>query len=211
MKLKVIQMNQVGSASIMARCPHCGRQVVFEAVGQDILIAGNIICGQRRCPAYDCYGHIFIITDQNKLIASYPPVSIDFDASNIPEQVAAPFKEAIECHAAGYHTAAAIMIRRTLEAICVEKEAEGKNLKTRIQALSSKVILPKELLAGIDELRLLGNGAAHVSAEDYATISDDELRVAIEFAKEILKALYQYSALLEKLRALKPPGTPASS
>lgn len=210
MKLKVEQMNPLGSAPITARCPHCGVKVMFEPVGQDILINRNIICGQRRCPLSDCNGHVFVVTEQNQLIAIYPPVVIDFDTTNVPERVVTPFQEAIECHAQGHHTAAAIMLRRTLEAICDDRHVTGGTLKTRIQALGSVVILPRELLEGLDELRILGNNAAHVNATDYTTISDNELRVAIEFAKEILKALYQYSALLERLRALRASGTPSA-
>jgi len=206
MKLKVDQMSQIGPISVTARCPQCGKVSILEGWLPDININGRILCGQRRCPDQECRGHLFVIMENGKLIASYPPVCIDFDSTNIPTQVLIPFEEALNCHAAGYHTAAAIMIRRSLEAICDEKKAEGKDLKARIRALSSKVIIPQELLDGMDELRILGNDAAHVNAESYTKISDPELRVAIEFAKEILKALYQYIALLEKLRALKSQG-----
>ena len=57
----------------------------------------------------------------------------------------------------------------------------------------------------MDELRLLGNDAAHVQAKVFADIDKPHLDVAIEFAKEILKATYQYSSLLGKLKALKKP------
>jgi hypothetical protein len=36
-------------------------------------------------------------------------------------------------------------------------------------------------------------------------VGKEEVEVGIEFAKEVLKAVYQYSALLSKLRALKKP------
>jgi hypothetical protein len=54
------------------------------------------------------------------------------------------------------------MVRRTLEEIRLDRGATGKDLKARIAALSSKVILSKELLEAADELRLLGNDAAHM-------------------------------------------------
>jgi hypothetical protein len=37
----------------------------------------------------------------------------------------------------------------------------------------------------------------------YAKVEQEEVDVAIEFTKEVLKAVYQYSALVEKLRKLK--------
>jgi hypothetical protein len=55
----------------------------------------------------------------------------------------------------------------------------------------------------MDELRILGNDAAHIEAKEYENISNEELSVAIEFTKEILKGIYQYSSLLSKMRSLK--------
>ena len=95
------------------------------------------------------------------------------------------------------------MVRRTLEEICEEKSAQGNNLKARLKDLESKIVLPKELLDAMDELRLLGNDAAHIEATQFDEISSNELEIAIEVTKEIMKGLYQYSSLLGKLRALK--------
>ena len=64
-------------------------------------------------------------------------------------------------------------------------------------------MIPQELLDGLDDLRILGNDAAHVEAKVYKQIGKEELDVAIEFAKEVLKAVYQYTSLLGRLKALK--------
>jgi hypothetical protein len=69
-------------------------------------------------------------------------------------------------------------------------------------------VIPAELLAGIDDLRLLGNDAAHIESTVYDKLGKEEVEAAIEFAKEVLKALYQYSALLSKLRVEEPTTTP---
>jgi Domain of unknown function (DUF4145) len=95
------------------------------------------------------------------------------------------------------------MVRKTLELLCFTQGAQGSNLKERVQALGSKVVLPPDLLAGLDDLRLLGNDAAHIESSVYMRITQEEVDVAIEFTKEVLKAVYQLSALLERLRALK--------
>jgi hypothetical protein len=58
---------------------------------------------------------------------------------------------------------------------------------------------------GLDDLRLLGNDAAHIESQEYTKVGKEEVEIGIEFAKEVLKAVYQYSALLSKLRALKKP------
>ncbi len=101
------------------------------------------------------------------------------------------------------------MVRKTLEELCLDRKATGNNLKERIGALGTKVVLPKELLDGLDDLRLLGNDAAHIESQEFNKVEQEEVEIGIEFAKEVLKAVYQYSALLTRLRALKKtPGTP---
>jgi len=65
--------------------------------------------------------------------------------------------------------------------------------------------MPQELLDGLDDLRLLGNDAAHVEAKTYQQVGKEEVEVSLEFTKEVLKAVYQYSALLDRLRNLKRP------
>jgi hypothetical protein len=120
---------------------------------------------------------------------TYPAEMIDFDPVGVPERILASFTEAISCHANSCFKAAAIMVRRTLEEICLERGATGANLKTRIAALSGKVILPKELLEAADELRLLGNDAAHMEATVYDDVGQEEVEAGLEFCKEILKGV----------------------
>lgn len=204
MKVTVRGNTKSDHFTISARCPHCGKEAVLVGVGEgDINVGGDFVCGQRRCPNPQCRGHMFIVLQRGVLKASYPPVRIDFNPEEIPADVRKTFEEALTCHAENCYVAAAIMVRRTLEEICADRQATGDNLKARIQDLRSKIVIPQELLDGMDELRLLGNDAAHLEAKVYKSISEQELTVAIEFTKEILKGIYQYSSLLEKLRALK--------
>lgn len=95
------------------------------------------------------------------------------------------------------------MIRKTLDLLCVDRGATGNNLKEKIAALGGKVLIPKELLDGMDDLRLLGNDAAHIESQVFDDVGENEVEIGIEFTKEILKAVYQYSSLLAKLKSLK--------
>jgi hypothetical protein len=206
MKIRTTEINDVTLAPLTARCPHCGNTAVLLQIGKDLGVAVNVYCGQRVCPNPSCKGHIFIVTSGSKILAAYPPLRIDFDTTNIPEAVRRTFEEAITCHANECFVAAAIMVRRTLEDLCSDQGAKGGTLYSRLKALSEKVVLPKELIDGLDDLRLLGNDAAHVEAITFTEVSRTELDVAIEFTKELLKALYQYSALLGRMRALRKSG-----
>lgn len=95
------------------------------------------------------------------------------------------------------------MVRRTLEELCRDRGASGSSLKERLRSLASKVVLPQELLTGLDDLRLLGNDAAHIDSQEYNSVGQAEVEAGIAVAKEILKAVYQYAALVKQLKALK--------
>jgi hypothetical protein len=87
----------------------------------------------------------------------------------------------------------------------VEKKATCNTLKDRISSLQATVVLPKELFVALDDLRLLGNDAAHIEAKTYSSIGADEVDIGIELTKEVLKAVYQLDDILARLRALKKP------
>jgi hypothetical protein len=192
------------------RCPGCLHLVSLLAPADDDIRLSQDdeavgFAGMRLCPNRSCRQLLFVIYDAGEIIASYPPERVDFDATNIPTPILEAFEEAISCHSIKCYTAAGIMIRKTLELLCDNQQTTGNNLKSRISSLSSKVVLPKELLDGMDDLRLLGNDAAHVSATTYQQVGQSEIKISLEFTKEILKAVYQYSDLLNRLRSLKKP------
>lgn len=160
----------------------------------------------QYCPNKECNGFVLGVYENEKLIKTYPGIGKPINTENIPDKVKAAFKESVECFANNNHIASAIMIRKTLEEICIDKEATGANLYKKIENLSDKVILPKDLKEAMHELRILGNDAAHIEAQAYNEIGIDELTISIDFTQEIVKAIYQYENLLNKLRSLKKSG-----
>jgi hypothetical protein len=200
------------NTNIAVRCPHCGHYGTFEYLGiNDLAVTPknhpNIIhyfLGLRRCPNAKCKGQLFFISnDKNEVLITYPSDAIPFDKENIPEKVLNAFEEAIKCHSNNCFIASAIMIRKTLEEICFDRGSQGKNLKERLNVLGTKILIPKELLSGMDDLRLLGNDAAHIEARTFSEVGKEEIEISIDFTKEILKGVYQYESLLSKLKLLK--------
>ncbi len=199
---------------INVRCPACrhnGSFHGFSHVGKDIgwsyiphgrANSRAVRVGMRICPNPACTSLVFFAKSEDGLLL-FPPEVIDFDATNLPVGILATLEEAIKCHASACYRASALMVRRLLEELCDDKGAAGKNLKDRIAALSSIAIVPTELLTAADELRILGNDAAHIQAKDYDAIGQMESELAIELAKELLKAVYQYTSLVSRLQALK--------
>ncbi len=200
------------------RCPFCRQIGMFQGfatqndigwVESEITEAGfynhHYISGSRRCSNPDCAGLVFVVVKGDQVSESYPPETIDFDSSKLPQSIHDTLEEAIKCHGAGAYRASTLMVRRLLEELCADRGATGSDLKKRLVALSATIVVPQELIAATDELRILGNDAAHVEAKTYDDIGKDEAEIAIELAKELLKAVYQYSSLLERLKALKKP------
>jgi hypothetical protein len=186
-------------------CPHCRQLGTFLPIAQILdCWTGENYVGHRVCPNARCKQHVFVVCkgDQS-LVESYPAQRISFDATKIPATIVSTFEEAITCHAEKLHVASAIMIRRTLEELCENKTAIGKTLQERLKALKTSVLLPNGLLDALDDLRLLGNDAAHIEAKTYNSVGNDEITIAIELTKEILKGVYQLDNLLDRLRALK--------
>jgi len=93
--------------------------------------------------------------------------------------------------------------RGPVQCLCEERGSNGNSLKERIGNLKNKVVLPSELFEALDNLRLLGNDAAHIESKDYENIGEEEVNLAIELTKEVLKACYQYEELLKRLKAYK--------
>ena len=202
-------------ASISVRCPACRQLGTFDVVDcmnggslHDVFInagAAQMVSGLRLCPNQSCRLLLFFVWDRSTgcIASTYPPERLDFDSTNIPVSVTKALEEAITCHANECFIAAAIMVRKTLEELCHVQNATGANLRERIRNLGTRVVLPQELLNGLDDLRLLGNDAAHIESQEFNAVGKEEVEIGIEFAKEVLKAVYQYSDLLARLRSLK--------
>lgn len=219
----VVDIAQPINASL--RCPACRQNGTFhgprrsdnplhDVSWQGVRVGGdgrkigvNYQAGLRVCPNADCRTLMFVGFENGKVIESFPAERLDFDPKNIPQRIADSFEEAITAHANQCFKSAAIMVRRTLEEICADRGAKGRDLKDRLTSLRSTIVVPDALLEATDELRLLGNDAAHLEAKVYDDIGEVEVELAIELCKELLKATYQYEDLLGRLRALKKTPT----
>ncbi len=177
---KVTGAQPANSTIVNLRCPHCNHQGAFHGFDNckdiswvETINVGNqrqgvsFAAGMRKCPNPACSGLVQVILETGRISESFPPEVIDFDSTNLPLGILSSLEEAIKAHAAGCHRASALMVRRVLEELCDDKKATGNDLKQRLAALGTNVVVPKELLDAADELRLLGNDAAHISAKNY--------------------------------------------
>ncbi len=119
--------------------------------------------------------------------------------SVLPRQV---FKIYDETHAAlcsKQPILAGIGIRALVEAVCNEKQAAGKNLEQKIDALASLGILTKSGAEMLHSTRLLGNAAAH----EVKPHSEEVLSLAMDVVEHLLTDVYILPAITDKLPVRK--------
>ena len=215
--LDIRGLTRADALAVPMRCPHCRHNGIFEAPVEGAEVDWGAIdrsepgmamqvpwsAGVRACPNVECRGLVFVLLQRGRLFESFPPEQIDFDATELPDRILTTLEEAVRCHGAGAFKASALMVRRLLEELCADRAVEGRDLKAKLEALSNTILVPNDLLEAAYELRILVNDAAHIEAKAYDEICSAEAEAAIELAKELLKAVYQYSALVRRLRDLK--------
>lgn len=160
------------------RCPRCSDPFLTRRmeVGHDEYL---------QTPIYDAATRLF-------------PTSVTVDAAVVPRTLASSFDEARKCFQGSAFTATAIMCRRTIEGLCTEHNAVGRNLQTRLQALKTAGVIDSRLFDWADALRLAGNDAAHDVRE---TTTDEDARDLLEFTRAILEYVYTYTAAFQRFMA----------
>lgn len=94
-------------------------------------------------------------------------------------------------------SAFALLVGRTLEAICKHENAGGPTLAAKLRKLVSSDKIPRTLAQMADQLRVIRNLAAH-DFEDEVTEADAD--IALEFIEAILEYLYVAPAKIAVLQ-----------
>lgn len=118
----------------------------------------------------------------------YPPRN-DILGWNIPKPIANAFAESVRCFSSKAYTASAIMCRKTLEGVCENHQAKGPNLQKRLDALKELGFIDGRLYEWANELRIVGNEAAH---DVYVEVSADDARDTQEFTRALLEYAYTF-------------------
>jgi hypothetical protein len=182
-------------------CNHKGSFSVFQFISDAFADSDGIAILQ--CPNLECRELIIAEIKNNKTISTYPYKKVSFNSVDVPESIVETFNEALVCFSNKCYFASGVMIRKTLEELCEIESASGVNLHQRIEDLKSKITISNDLKDAISELKLLGNDSAHLELKDFENIGEEEIDIAIEIVKEILKSLYQQKALVERMRSRK--------
>lgn len=112
----------------------------------------------------------------------------------MPSKVSRIYEETYEALCNRLDTLTTIGIRTLIEAIAKEKGAPGKYLKDNIDFLNNSKILSNKNKDILNDIRLLGNVAAHeVDPPEY-----DKLIIAFDIIENLLTSVYIHPSSLKK-------------
>jgi hypothetical protein len=117
---------------------------------------------------------------------------------DVPEAILKILREARITFSAQCYRASAVMSRRILEAITVNKGENDGSLASRIKSLVTKGVLDKNLGEWTTEIRLIGNFGAHFDPiKDVDKVDAEQI---ILFIEELIKYLYVMPSEIAKRR-----------
>lgn len=183
------------------QCGHCGKSVCTEIgitakVNQiyndtdffqmvNALINRGRVIGIYICP--NCQKPTFI--DEIICRKQIPLPKRDNNLKNIPLEISKVYQEALDAYSAGAFTGTTLLCRKLLMNIAIELGAkENKQFKDYVDFLNEKHYISPRSHNWVDEIRKIGNTAAHKL--DLNT--KEEAEKDLIFCEMILKSNYEY-------------------
>lgn len=196
----------MGNGSIEGFCPECNRvselqvraQVRADAPPQlfDQLAAHED--GLHRasysiafCPKCGCvFLHVKATSEPSALVyeTMLYPNSDRRHISGVPEPVYRRFRSAQSCFDTGNYEPCAVMCRKCLEAVCAFLGVKRGSLAERLRELRDSDRIDAKLYRWADQLRLVGNDAAH---DLEGEITKQDAVDSLDFVEAILLYVFE--------------------
>jgi hypothetical protein len=200
-------MQMVWDASLSFRdCPWCGLRHAQMAV---LTHSQQVAMTRGHPPRYwalvacpDCGGAVSIEHNgpnahpASELLASPQPADLETDVAHLPDDVAAYYGDAIKVLRAGVPDAAAVQLRRTLEAAAAHRGISEKTLMKSIQRLIDDGYVTKSFGDVLHQVRIIGNQGAHATDE---RLDEARARQALRFTTQLLRNIFEVPAELAAL------------
>lgn len=201
-------------------CPHCGTRSVAMTIQWSLVL--ETATGAQRpwsllsCPR--CAGVVALDLDvptasiavgngisPGLSVAVKEAIPADdrarFQMSHLPEDVARYFNDAQRVLDAGVPDAAAVQLRRTLEAAAAHKNITERTLVKSVQKLIEAGYITKDFGGVLHHVRKVGNQGAHHTDE---RLDEAEVERALRFTTQVLRNLFEVPGELAELEAEAP-------
>lgn len=139
----------------------------------------------------NCQQHFLTIRLKNQygqILKSYPEDLPKTVNSLISDSVKKDFEEALLCQSVGAYRGAAVLARRAVQLICLDKGAKkGEKLRKQIEELFDNNIITQDIKDWADEVRYIGNDAAHPNKEE---VNKEDSEDILELLESLCDVLY---------------------
>lgn len=173
-----------------------------------------LYAGLYRCQ--HCNGVVYLLL-QDKMVniegAAYPlgekiviemyPKRLPKVDPAIPPKIAEDYIEAVKCFEAGSAKGAAVLCRRSLQNIMLDKGAKGENLYEQLNELAKRRVITPDLAELGHTIRLFGNVGAHPSSDGLDEVSLKEASEILAFTEQLFMSLYVLPSRVQALRNRK--------
>ena len=160
-------------------CGYCGLSVASDKGWYTESAPQSFIC---ICP--NCTGPTFLSPKEQ-----IPGVAPGEDVSHLPDIIAALYREARRCIAAGATTASVLASRKLLMHIAVAQGAkEGGTFMSYVEYLAANGYVPPNGKGWVDHIRKKGNEANH----EIVLMSVEDASELIAFSEMLLKFIYEF-------------------
>ncbi|MEO3814461.1 YbaK/EbsC family protein [Sphaerisporangium sp. B11E5] len=119
------------------------------------------------------------------------------EAGELPVHLGVELADAKACLRAGAHSSAVVTVRRLLEGVCADHGVTAVPLSAALRELRRRGLIEGRLLVWAEELRVIGNQAAHIRA---GRVSPEDAADAVVLAEALLDYLYVYTPKYRDLR-----------
>jgi hypothetical protein len=170
---------------MLLRCRRCGSPLLIEQENTGNMAAGDIF--------------------DSAPVVLYPQSDLRVNPKAAPV-IRAAAEEGINCYRARAYTAAAIMCRKTLEGVCEAYGVKERTLAASLKKMLDTDLIDKRLYEWSDQLRLIGNEAAHGVG---IVSSAQDARDGLDFTIGIIDYLFSYRDQFEKFKQRRAKGNAA--
>lgn len=212
--------NDYQAQSIRGICPHCENATTFLpcAIFQVPDQAQRIIHLILTCSYVPCRKVVYVCTRiqfgrlsslQSDEFYMYPSGAIDKPHPGIPRNIADDWIEAQKSMQVSAPKATAVMLRRVLYSVLIDKGCKLHPIKDGLEQLITNERLPKIFDEWLPAIKDDGHDGAH--PDRALQVSTENVNETIEYTSELLRYLYiePYEFAQRKARNATPPsGTP---
>jgi len=120
----------------------------------------------------------------------------------IPSAVYEDLRQAELAYLARSHYGAGLLLRRACQNICRQQGIpDVGGLKGQIKELASRGTITKSLAEQAESIRVIGNELAHPDPNTPSVIQPGDVRLAMEFLDQLVRAIYVDPARVKELKA----------